>query len=572
MKNRRWVRLFAMAMMCVMMLSGSALASEIDMSGATNPNAGLGYYPGTSEAGAISVECSTMSVMNPILMTYNTEFSISLHVWDCLVKLDTQNNLVAGAAESWESSEDGMKWTFKIREGGKWVNSAGEVVGDVTAHDFVFAWSELLNPTNAAKYYYFATIFKNAQAYYDYLSGVEGAEEVTLDQVGFRAVDDYTLEIELENYLPYLLQYLKFEVLTPIYQPFYEEVGAENYGTSPETLLYNGPFYMTDWVPEYTITTVRNPNWWNAENVTLEKINWVKMRYYAFLGGEMDIVNLTGEQRAALEARGFTPSAYVGGYSYYFWVNTLETSDMRSLNLRKAVEAAIDRQQLIDTVFKNDNKAPDAFSFGISGVAAPTFAEVVVEANGGEPLYSANADPEKAKEYLAAALEELGYSDASEVKLSIMTSAGTQNELFSKVVQKQLRQTLGLEVDIEILTSTEWRARLNAKEFDICHGGWGPNYNDPMTKLDLFESTGGNNHTGYANPEYDALLDAARQEVDPVAREQIFVQLEFMLKEDLPIIPLYWCYEDYAVSEKLVSGYARMPFQGYNLIYTRLAD
>lgn len=154
MKNRRWVRLFAMAMMCVMMLSGSALASEIDMSGATNPNAGLGYYPGTSEAGAISVECSNMSVMNPILMTYNTEFSISYHVWDCLVKLDTQNNLVAGAAESWESSEDGMKWTFKIREGGKWVNSAGEVVGDVTAHDFVFAWSELLNPTNAAEYYY----------------------------------------------------------------------------------------------------------------------------------------------------------------------------------------------------------------------------------------------------------------------------------------------------------------------------------------------------------------------------------------------------------------------------------
>ena len=133
-------------------------------------------------------------------------------------------------------------------------------------------------------------------------------------------------------------------------------------------------------------------------------------------------------------------------------------------------------------------------------------------------------------------------------------------------------QTLGLEVDIEILTSTEWRARRNAKEFDICHGGWGPDYNDPMTDLDLFESTGGNNHTGYANPEYDALLDAARQEVDPVAREQIFVQLEFMLKEDLPIIPIYWCYEDYAVSEKLVSGYARMPFQGYNLIYTRLAD
>lgn len=571
MKNRRLTRIVALAAMLVLLVSSSASAAM------TNPNIGKGLYPGTSEPGAISVECNTMSVMNPLLMTYNTEFSVSRHVWDCLVKFDTENNVIPGAAESWESSEDGMVWTFKIREGDKWVNSKGEVIGDVTAHDFVFGFSELINPANAAEYYYFGTIFKNAQAYYDYASGVEGAPEVTFEEVGIKALDDYTLELELETFLPYFLQYMKFEVMAPVYEPFYTEVGAENYGTSPETLAFNGPFYMTTWVLENSITTVKNPEWHNADSVNLEKINWVKftdvnVKYNAFLAGEMDLIDITGEQRSMFEAEGFTPSFYEGGYSFYYWVNTTDTSDMRSVNLRKAVNAAIDRTQIIDTVFKNDNKVPPAFAYGISGVNTPTFADAVVAANGGEPMYSATADVESAQGYLAAALEELGYSDVSEVKLSIMTSEGTQNELLSQVVQEQLRVALGLEVDIEILTITEWRARRNAKEFDICHGGWGPDYNDPMTDLDLFESTGGNNHTGYNNPEYDALLKQARQELDMEAREQIFIQLEFMIKEDLPIIPTYWRSEDFVVSEKMVEGYSRMPFVAYNFIGTVLAD
>ncbi|MDR0929353.1 MAG: ABC transporter substrate-binding protein, partial [Oscillospiraceae bacterium] len=317
--------------------------------------------------------------------------------------------------------------------------------------------------------------------------------------------------------------------------------------------------------------------WHDADKVNLAKINWVKftdsnVKYNAFLAGEMDLIDITGEQRAMFEAEDFTPSAYEGGYSFYFWVNTTDTSDMRSPSLRKAVSAAIDRRQIIDTVFKNDNIVPPAFTFGITGVNTPSFADAVVAANGGEPMYSATADVESAKAYLAAALEELGYTDASEVKLSIMTSEGTQNELMSQVVQEQLRVALGINCEIEVLTITEWRARRNAKEFDICHGGWGPDYNDPMTDLDLFETGNGNNHTGYSNPEYDALLAQARLEVDMEAREKLFIQLEFMLKEDAPIIPTYWRAEDFVVSEKLAEGYSRMPFVAYNFIYTVLAD
>ena len=568
MKNR-----FLAGLLCIIMVltACTALAD-------TNPNAGMGFYPGTSEKGAISVEITTMSKMNPILQTYSNEFSIDRHIFDNLVKLSPEDNsIVPAAAESWESSEDGLTWTFHLRPGMKWVNSAGEVVADVTAKDFVFGWSELLNPANAAEYYAFATVFKNAQAYYDYKSGVEGAAEVTLDQVGFHAVDDLTLVCELENFLPYFLQYVKFEVMAPIYQPFYEEVGADKFGTSPETLLYNGAFRMTEWVLENSVTVEKNEQWYDAANVELNKIKFVKYTdnnamLNAFQGGELDVTDLTGEQRALLQAEGYQTISYPGGYSYFFWVNTTETSDMRSKSLRKAISAAIDRQQVISTVHKNDNIVSPCLTYGISGVNTESFSDVVVAANGGQGLYAASANVELAQSYLPAALEELGYTDVSQINVVLMTSEGTQNELLSQVVQEQVRKALGIELGIEVLTITESRARRNALEFDMFMGGWGPDYNDPMTDLELFTTTNGNNHTGYSNPEYDALIAQCAVETDMTAREQLFVKAEFILLEDQPIIPVYWRYEDYAASEKLISGFARKPFQALNLIYTKLAD
>lgn len=565
-------RFLACLLVLIMALSLAVTASAVEQ----NPNLGQGLYPGTSEKGAITVECSTMSVMNPILMTYNTEFSIARHCYDALVKLDKDNNLIPGAAESWTSSEDGLTWTFKIRQGAKWVNYKGEAIGDVTANDFVFSFKELLNPANAAEYFAFAAIFKNAQAYYDFKSGKEGATEVKFEDVGIKALDDYTLELTLENVLPYFLQSVKFEVLSPIYEPFYTECG-EKFASAPEYMCFNGAFYMTEWVLENKIVTVKNPYWYDAANVTIDKINWVKYtdanaKLNAFQGGEIDIIDITGVQRKQFEAEGFNVSSYVGGYSFYFWMNLGETSQFKNLNLRQAISAAIDRTQLINTVFQNNNMSPKCYTLGISGVNTTEFADAVVAKNNGEALYNPVADPEKAKAYLADALKELGFTDASQIDLTIMTSEGSQNELVSQVIQEQVRSTLGIELKIEVLTITEWRARRNAKQFDFCMGGWGPDYNDPMTDIELFTTENGNNHTNYSSAEYDELVEKARTEVDMVAREDLFIQCEFLIQRDLPIIPVYWRSEDYVASEKLAGGYVRMPFQGYNLFYTKLAE
>lgn len=557
-----------------------------------NENVGKGIHKGTAEKDSITVECSTMSVMNTIKMTYNTELSIARHCYDTLVKLDAENNIVGAAAESWESApnaagEKDMVWTFHLRPGAKWVDSTGAVIGDLKASDFVFAWKELLNPDNAAEYYAFAAIFKNAQAYYDYKSGKEGAPEVKWEDVGVKALDDNTIQFELEVYLPYLLQYLKFEVLSPICEEFYNKVGADAYGTAPDKMAYSGAFYMTNWLTDNSITVVKNPNWWDAASVKLNKIVFVKYsdsntKYNAFLGDEVDIIDITGEQRQMFSAEGYGVSSYIGGYSYYFQINTLENganekypeakkSDMRSKSLRKAISCALDRRQIIDTVFKNDNEPAQSFALGITGVNTPTFAEAVVKENGA-PLYSETADAAKAQEYLTEALKELGYTDASQIDIALMTSEGTQNELLSQVVQEQLRKVLGIEAKIDVLTITEARSRRNKLNYDMFMGGWGPDYNDPMTDLDLWTSENGNNHTGYASAKYDALIEATKTETDAAAREKLFIQAEQLIAEDMFIIPVYWRHEDYVASEKIASGAVRRSFQGYYLTYTTLAN
>lgn len=589
MKKRIFAMLLVLALTLSVVVTASAESDEAALAHTvyTNKNAGMGMYPGTDEKGAITVECSTMNVMNTVKMTYATELAVARHTYDALVKMDGNNNPIGAAAESWESSEDGMTWTFKIREGAKWVDSTGAVVADVTANDFVFAWSELINPENASEYASFGMVFKNAEAYWNYKAG-ESDVEVTLDEVGFKAIDDYTLQVELQDFQPYFLQTVKFEVLSPVYGPFYTEVGADAYGTAPDKMLYNGPFYMTEWVTDNKIVVEKNNAWYDADSVSLDKIIFAKYvdrntAINAFMGGEIDIIDLAnGDQSAMFAAEGYNVDSFAGGYSFFFYCNTLDEagvaahegsklSDMRSVNLRKAISCALDRTQLIATVYKNQNSAPDCFSLGISSVDGGSFGDVVKAANGGA-LYNATADTAKAQEYLAKALEDLGYTDASQIDITLMTSEGTANELQSQVVQEQLRKNLGIEAKIEVLTIGEARARRNAKNYDLFAGGWGPDYNDPMTDLELWTSNNSNNHTGYASEAYDALIDATKVETDPVAREALFVQAEQMLAEDMPIIPNYWRAEEYLASEKIVDGALRLPFQYYNLIYTTLAD
>ena len=532
-------RLLAWLLLMAMLLTVGAVAAA-----ETNPNAGLGYYPGTSEKGWISVECSTMSKMNPFLQTYSTEFSINRHIWDCLVKLSPEDNsIVPAAAESWESSEDGMNWTFHIRKGMKWVNSKGEVIGDVTANDFVFAWRQLLNPANAAEYYAFATVFKNGQAYYDYASGVEGAPEVKIEDVGFKAADDYTLVCELENYLPYFLQYVKFEVMAPVYEPFYTEVGADLFGTAPEYICYNGPFYMSQWVLENSISCPKNESYWDADKVNLAGIKWVKYtdtnaKFNAFVGGELDVLDLTGEQRAMLEAEGYKPSNYMGGYSYWYWCNVKDTArDVANMNLRKAITFALNRDSITDDVLK-DGSAPCYTAVPPQFATGPDGSDFSADQTKFADFCAYDAD--KAKEYYEQAKSELGKDSFT---FDMVVDADDAPQKVAQVVKEQLETTLeGFTLNLTVEPKKQRVQDMQDGNFEIGLTRWGPDYADPMTYLGMWVTGNSNNYGLWSDADYDAVINECTTGdlcTDPEGRWAALYEAEQIVLEQAVIFPLY---------------------------------
>ena len=498
--------------------------------------------------------------LNTLTSTYAIEFSLFKHMYENLVTLDDDDNTVPGAAESWDYDEDTLTYTFHLRKDGVWTN------GDpVTAKDFEFAWSQALNPDVASDYAYFLYFIKNAEKYFN--------GEVTWDEVGVKVVDDYTLEVTMEQPTPYALFLFSFGTLAPINQRFYEAVGADLYSTEAQYFCTNGPFALTEWSHNDKIVMQKNDAWHGAADVEVEEIDWkiitdANAALSSFLAGDLDMVGLgTGELIKQATAAGATIQSYTDGTAFYIYFNNNDQY-LSNVNLRRALFNAIDEQKEIDTVWQNDNEPMTSFTApGVSAADGTPFAGKVGE------LYAPSRDQEKAKEYLATALSELGCTvDDLSAHLSIDCGDSPTAIAEASFYQEQWRQVLGIEVAVNSMITKQGSQNRKTGNYVMSVTGWGPDYNDPMTDLDLMMSTNGNNHTGYADADYDALIESTKTERDAAAREQIFVQAEMKLAEDMPVIPVYWRHEDYAASEKLVEGYARKPFQAYNFIYTKLAD
>ena len=495
--------------------------------------------------------------INPALDEHG---EINALLFDGLTGHDKDNQVVPRLAESWELDKDTNTYTFHLRKDGVWTN------GDpVTAKDFEFAWSQALNPDVASDYAYFLYFIKNAEKYFN--------GEVTWDEVGVKVVDDYTLEVTLEQPTPYALFLFSFGTLAPINQRFYEAVGADLYSTEAQYFCTNGPFALTEWSHNDKIVMQKNDAWHGAADVEVEEIDWkiitdANAALSSFLAGDLDMVGLgTGELIKQATAAGATIQSYTDGTAFYIYFNNNDQY-LSNVNLRRALFNAIDAQKEIDTVWQNDNEPMTSFTApGVSAADGTSFAGKVGE------LYAPSRDQEKAKEYLATALSELGCTvDDLSAHLSIDCGDSPTSIAEASFYQEQWRQVLGIEVAVNSMITKQGSQNRKTGNYVMSITGWGPDYNDPMTDLDLMMSTNGNNHTGYADADYDALIESTKTERDAAAREQIFVQAEMKLAEDMPVIPVYWRHEDYAASEKLVEGYARKPFQAYNFIYTKLAD
>ena len=497
--------------------------------------------------------------LNTLTSTYAIEFSLFKHMYENLVTLDDDDNTVPGAAESWDYDEDTLTYTFHLRKDGVWTN------GDpVTAKDFEFAWSQALNPDVASDYAYFLYFIKNAEKYFN--------GEVAWDEVGVKVVDDYTLEVTMEQPTPYALFLFSFGTLAPINQRFYEAVGADLYSTEAQYFCTNGPFALTEWSHNDKIVMQKNDAWHGAADVEVEEIDWkiitdANAALSSFLAGDLDMVGLgTGELIKQATAAGATIQSYTDGTSFYIYFNNNDQY-LSNVNLRRALFNAIDEQKEIDTVWQNDNEPMTSFTApGVSATDGTSFAGKVGE------LYAPSRDQEKAKEYLATALSELGCTvDDLSAHLSIDCGDSATSIAEASFYQEQWRQVLGIEVTVNSMITKQGSQNRKTGNYVMSVTGWGPDYNDPNTFLDLWVTDGGNNQTGFSNERYDELIDLAAKETDLEKRESYFIECEQIIADQLPIGPAFWRAPSYACSDKIKGGMHRSTFQDINAVYVKLS-
>lgn len=487
--------------------------------------------------------------LNTLLATYAYDFTPINAMIECLYRDDENDVPQPAGAETVDISDDKLVYTFHLREDATWSN------GDpVVATDYEFAWQQALNPKVASDYAYMLYFIHNAEPYFN--------GEVEWSEVGVKVIDDYTLEVTLDNPLPYATDLFAFPTLAPINQKFYEEVGADKYATDAEYFCCNGMYELTDWSHNSEIVFEKREDYWNADAVGPDTIVYKiitdsQAGLNSYLSREIDYTDLdSGEVVQQAEAAGFEVGVKPARSSYYLIVNT-EDEFMSNQNLRLALAYSIDKQALVDTVYQNDNQPMTSFTppaiMGAAGADGPSFQEALLEERG--EMYPGSGDLEKAQEYLQAALEELGCT-VDELNLSIDCADDSLRLNCATFLQEQWRQNLGIEnIAVNSMQTKQVSANRQSGDYCMSLGGWSPDYNDAINFLDLWVTDGGNNDSFWSNEEYDNLIAQATAEADEEVRQQYLFDAEEILAAEMPIIPLYWQCQNYSYNkDKIVDG------------------
>lgn len=484
--------------------------------------------------------------LNTLLATYAYDFTPINAMIECLYRDDENDVPQPAGAETVDISDDKLVYTFHLREDATWSN------GDpVVATDYEFAWQQALNPEVASDYAYMLYFIHNAEPYFN--------GEVEWSEVGVKVIDDYTLEVTLDNPLPYATDLFAFPTLAPINQKFYEEVGADKYATDAEYFCCNGMYELTEWSHNSQIVFQKREDYWNADAVGPDEIVYKiitdsQAGLNSYLSREIDYTDLdSGEVVQQAEAAGFEVGVKPARSSYYLIVNT-EDEFMSNQNLRLALAYSIDKQALVDTVYQNDNQPMTSFTPpAIMGANESSFQEALVAERG--EMYPGSGDLEKAQEYLQAALEELGCT-VDELNLSIDCADDSLRRNCATFLQEQWRQNLGIEnITVNSMQTKQVSANRQSGDYCMSLGGWSPDYNDAINFLDLWVTDGGNNDSFWGNEEYDNLIAQATAEADVEVRQQYLFDAEEILAAEMPVIPLYWQCQNYSYNkDKIVDG------------------
>jgi oligopeptide transport system substrate-binding protein len=466
-----------------------------------------------------------------------------------LYRLDADQKVIPGVADGMPTyNDDKTVLTIKLRKDAKWSN------GDpVTAHDFVYSWQRAINPDTASPYgpYFMMGKIKNATEI------SEG--KAKLEDLGIKALDDYTLEITLVRALPYIESYITFQLFYPQNQKFVEAQGAD-YAKDAAHLLYNGPFKMTKWdgptATEWVLE--KNETYTNAKDVTLTKINFnvskdPQASANAFTAGETDITPKLAQAAILSQYEGSDELLRYQEPSIWWLKMNEKNPALKNKNIRKAIALSVDKKALVDDVLANgsieaDFLVPKGFAF----LDGKDFRDTAGQWS--------KTNKEEAKKYWDKGLAELGVKEVAFTYVGQDTETAKTTDAF---IKDQLEKNLpGLKLTIESVPFKIRIARENKYEYDLLMGGWGPDYADPMTYMDLWITGGEQQHMDYSNPEFDKLIKAASEDLvdKPQERWKALQDAEkILLEDDAAIAPLYQRSVNLLINPK-VKGFAHHAF------------
>lgn len=505
--------------------------------GSSNNSNGSTSKDNTSSAGQLAdkqvinvLESAEIPTLDSVMNEDVLGSEILTQVTSGLYRLDQTGTKAVpdDAAGAPKFNADKTVLTVDLKKDVKWSN------GDpVTAHDYVFAWQRGIDPKNASPYvpYMMDDKIKNAT---EISNG-----KAPVSSLGVKAIDDYTLEIDLVRPLPYIDSLLTFTAFYPQNQKYVQSQGA-NYAKDAAHLLYSGPFKLTKWdgtsADQWTLE--KNADFWNAKNVTLQQVNFnvVKDPQAAVNAYTAKQADITGRLASSAIISQYQGSKDLVQYlePSMWWLKMNENNPvLKNVNIRKAIALAIDKKQYTDNVLANGSIpanfiVPKQFAF-----------------NNGKDFRSdtgnyLKSDKTEAKKLWDQGLKEVGKTSVAFTMVGQDTETAKKEDAF---IKDQLEKTLpGLTVTIE---SVPFKIRIDREDkqnYDLLHAGWGPDYADPMTFMDLFLTGGEQNHMSYSDPNYDKLVKDAQSTLaaNPSERWKALQQAEkILLEDDAALAPLY---------------------------------
>jgi oligopeptide transport system substrate-binding protein len=450
------------------------------------------------------------------------EANIQRDLFEGLVTEAADGSLIPGAAKSWEKDKSGKRWTFHLRENGKWSDGS-----KVVAADFVNAFQRAVNPATASKYTFILWPIKNAKA-------ISKGEQKDISTLGVTALDELTLQIDLENPTPFLSGLLSHHMAYPIPSAAIKKYG--NKWTRAGNLVSNGAYSLAEWQPQSHIKLVKNNNFHDAGKTKISIVFYhptedKSAELKRFRAGELDITDdIPSDQIKWIEENlkeAFHNSPYIG--TYYLALNLQKPPFKDNADLRKALSLAIDRKILTDKVTKaGELPGLGWVPPGMNGYTSQTIPELALK--------------KKQREAEAKRLyEKAGYSRNKPLEVELLYNTSDNHKKIAIALTAMWKQVLGIKVN---LRNEEWKVYLSSrsqKQFQMVRSGWIGDFNDASNFLDLFRSDVGTmNPSGWKNAQYDKLMMQAESETDHQKRAGLMQQAEKILLADMPLIPIYY--------------------------------